>query len=265
MVQQLTAGSLDVTLSTGLVDPIRAIDKGAPIAIVRSNPVAALCAACQARDQERRGLQGKTISSAAPRTSPGYSSNACWRRAASSPASSTMVFAGATAARARRSSPGRSMPRSAAALQFPGRARGFNELGLTFDFCPTAVLRHGRQPALGESAMPACCKRLLDAHAKASPGSTTRSNREAAVKIRWRPARSRTTTSKGLRLSARQEFVRADRQGLARRKRRHLIDALRDLGDVPAGFTVDRAPALPGVTQVTSDAMSATSDSVKDP
>src|SRR5713226_10263712 len=35
LVQQLTAGSLDIALSTGLADPIRAIDKGAPIAIVR--------------------------------------------------------------------------------------------------------------------------------------------------------------------------------------------------------------------------------------
>src|SRR5215218_1014577 len=35
MVQQLSAGSLDITMSTGLVDPIRAIDQGAPIAIVR--------------------------------------------------------------------------------------------------------------------------------------------------------------------------------------------------------------------------------------
>ena len=34
-VQQLAAGSLDITMSTGLVDPIRAIDRGAPIAIVR--------------------------------------------------------------------------------------------------------------------------------------------------------------------------------------------------------------------------------------
>ncbi|HZU45211.1 MAG TPA: hypothetical protein VE994_21215, partial [Terriglobales bacterium] len=33
VVAQLTAGSLDVTMSTGLVDPIRAIEKGSPIAI----------------------------------------------------------------------------------------------------------------------------------------------------------------------------------------------------------------------------------------
>ncbi|HEY6704848.1 MAG TPA: ABC transporter substrate-binding protein, partial [Xanthobacteraceae bacterium] len=35
LVQQLTGGSLDLALSTGLADPIRAIDKGSPIAIVR--------------------------------------------------------------------------------------------------------------------------------------------------------------------------------------------------------------------------------------
>ena len=35
LAQQLTAGSIDLALSTGLADPIRAIDKGSPIAIVR--------------------------------------------------------------------------------------------------------------------------------------------------------------------------------------------------------------------------------------
>src|SRR5260370_16721330 len=35
VIQQLTAGSINVATSAGLVDPIRAIDKGAPIALVR--------------------------------------------------------------------------------------------------------------------------------------------------------------------------------------------------------------------------------------
>src|ERR1700726_1052498 len=35
VIQQLPSGSLDVPMSTGLVDPIRAIEKGSPIAIVR--------------------------------------------------------------------------------------------------------------------------------------------------------------------------------------------------------------------------------------
>ena len=35
LVQQLAAGSLDITMSTGLVDPIRAIAQKAPLAIAR--------------------------------------------------------------------------------------------------------------------------------------------------------------------------------------------------------------------------------------
>ena len=35
VIKQLTAGSLNMTMSTGLVDPIRAIDQGGAIAIVR--------------------------------------------------------------------------------------------------------------------------------------------------------------------------------------------------------------------------------------
>src|SRR5439155_4108789 len=35
VTQQLTAGSLDVALSVGITSPIHAIDKGAPLALVR--------------------------------------------------------------------------------------------------------------------------------------------------------------------------------------------------------------------------------------
>src|SRR5947209_13662541 len=35
VTQQLTAGSLDVALSVGITDPIRAIDKGASLALIR--------------------------------------------------------------------------------------------------------------------------------------------------------------------------------------------------------------------------------------
>src|SRR5471030_3239574 len=35
VIQQLSAGSLDMTMSTGIVDPIRAIDQGAAIGLTR--------------------------------------------------------------------------------------------------------------------------------------------------------------------------------------------------------------------------------------
>src|SRR5262245_30663118 len=66
--QQLTAGSLDVALSTGLADPIRAIDKGASIAIVRIEmqaPPYALLA--KPAIKTWAGLKGKTISIGGPK------------------------------------------------------------------------------------------------------------------------------------------------------------------------------------------------------
>src|SRR5258705_3417308 len=66
--QQLTAGSLDVALSTGLADPIRAIDKGAAIAIVRIEmqaPPYALLA--KPAIKPWTDLKGKTISIGGPK------------------------------------------------------------------------------------------------------------------------------------------------------------------------------------------------------
>src|SRR5262245_44765498 len=66
--QQLTAGSLDVALSTGLADPIRAIDKGAAIAIVRIEMQAPPYAVLAKRAIKTwADLKGKTISIGGPK------------------------------------------------------------------------------------------------------------------------------------------------------------------------------------------------------
>src|SRR5215470_15628632 len=68
VIQQLTSGSLDVTMSTGLVDPVRAIDKGAPIAIVRletQSPPYALVA--KSTIKSLKDLKGKVISLGGPK------------------------------------------------------------------------------------------------------------------------------------------------------------------------------------------------------
>ena len=62
LVQQLAAGSLDAALSTGIVDPIYAIDKGASIAIVRleiQSPPYAMIAKPSIKKLSE--LKGKTI------------------------------------------------------------------------------------------------------------------------------------------------------------------------------------------------------------
>ena len=59
VIQQLSAGSLDMSMSTGIVDPIRAIDKGGGArAHALRGPGAALCLAGQGEHQEPEGAQG---------------------------------------------------------------------------------------------------------------------------------------------------------------------------------------------------------------
>src|SRR5262249_48813907 len=68
LVQQLAAGSLDITMSTGLVDPIRAIDQRAALAIVRFEvqaPPYALLAKPTIKTLAE--LKGKTISLGGPK------------------------------------------------------------------------------------------------------------------------------------------------------------------------------------------------------
>src|ERR1700732_4590500 len=68
MVQQITSGSLDVSISTGLVDPMRAIGMGAPIAIVRVEiqaPPYALLA--KPSIKTLADLKGKVISLGGPK------------------------------------------------------------------------------------------------------------------------------------------------------------------------------------------------------
>jgi len=66
-VQQLTGGSLDVVVSVGCTDPMLAIDKGAPLAIIRvigNNPPYALVA--KQSIKSIADLRGKTLSTGAP-------------------------------------------------------------------------------------------------------------------------------------------------------------------------------------------------------
>src|SRR6266436_6175343 len=135
LVQQLTAGSIDLALSTGLADPIRAIDKGAPIAIVRIEtqaPPYALVA--KAGIKSLAELKGKTISLGGPKDITKIYVERMLAPSGVKPGEFDMVFAGATSARASALLSGAV---DAAILlppfNFQATAAGFNELGRTVD------------------------------------------------------------------------------------------------------------------------------------
>jgi NitT/TauT family transport system substrate-binding protein len=68
LVQQLAAGSLDITMSTGLVDPIRAIVQRAPLAIARFEVQAPPYAiSAKPAIASLKDLKGKVISLGGPK------------------------------------------------------------------------------------------------------------------------------------------------------------------------------------------------------
>jgi NitT/TauT family transport system substrate-binding protein len=79
--QQLAAGSINFAINTGLVDPIRAIEKGASAAIVRievQGPPYILLGRSSIKSMKE--LKGKTISLGGAKDITRIFASACWRR-----------------------------------------------------------------------------------------------------------------------------------------------------------------------------------------
>ena len=136
LAQQLTAGSLDIALSTGLADPIRAIDKGASIAIVRIE-MQAPPYALMAKPAIKRwaDLKGKTISIGGPKDITRIYLERMAVPNGVKPGDYDTVFAGATSARFSALNAGAV---DAAILlppfNFYAESAGFTNLGLTIDY-----------------------------------------------------------------------------------------------------------------------------------
>jgi hypothetical protein len=214
LVQQLTGGSLDLALSTGLADPIRAIDKGSPVAIVRiemqAPPYALLAKPAIKRWAD---LKGKTISIGGPKDI----TRIYLERMAAPNGLKTgeydTVFAGATSARF---SALQSGAVDAAILlppfNFYAESAGFTNLGLTIDYAkelPFSGTVLGRRLGVGAQADPR--QGALGQQQRAWPGSPIRQIAPKPSKSWWRQAGSRRRTSPGPTIS----FTRMNSSKLA--------------------------------------------------
>jgi len=251
MIQQLTAGSLEVTMSTGLVDPIRAIEKGSPIAIVRfesQSPPYALLA--KPAVKTFRDLKGKTISVGGAKDITRIYVERMLAPSGVMPGDFDMVYAGATSARAAALQSGAV---DAAILlppyNFQAVARGFNELGLTVDFAPELPFSGTVVSVPWANGHKAILARLLDAHAKAVAWFEDDRNRPEAVAMM--------VTASGLKPDEVEKAYDFYRNGkffepsgkVSMTRLKALVAALQSLGDLPAGMDVNRL-LLPGVTEV---------------
>jgi NitT/TauT family transport system substrate-binding protein len=137
-IQQLAAGSLDMSFSTGLVDPIRAVEQGAGLGIARFEiqaPPYALIA--KSSIKSLKDLKGKVISVGGPKDITRIYVDRMLAPHGLKTGDYDYVYAGATTARAQALLSGAV---DAAILLPPSnfqlQNQGFNDLGLTIEYAP---------------------------------------------------------------------------------------------------------------------------------
>jgi len=252
VTQQLTAGSLDVALSVGITDPIRAIDKGASLAIIRvignSAPYVLIG---KPGLKSMAELKGKIISVGADNDI------------------TTVYFERMMAANGLKKGDYDTLPAGVAAarfaalkagvvdaaivlppLNFQAEAAGFVTLGLAADYVKdipfTGMAVHRRWAA----ANPQAVKKILAATDKAVAWLADPSHRDEAIDLLVKVARSSKPDAEGSYDYLRRIHYFEPGSLVSRAKLQKLVEMEQRAGTVSAAFTVDRL-VMPGLTDLT--------------
>jgi NitT/TauT family transport system substrate-binding protein len=252
MVQQIASGSLDVSISTGLVDPMRAIAMGAPIAVVRVEiqaPPYALLA--KPGIKSLKELKGKVISLGGPKDITRIYVERMLEPDGVKPGEFDMVFAGATVARASALLAGAV---DAAILlppfNFQTEAAGFNNLGLTTDYVPDLPFSGITVNVRWANAHKPLLQRILAAHLRSVAWFEDDRNRNEAVRILEVASKlKREDVEKAYDFMRKGHFFEPTGK-ISRSKLTSLAKAMVSLGDLSDAIDIDRV-VLPGVSELT--------------
>jgi ABC-type nitrate/sulfonate/bicarbonate transport system substrate-binding protein len=250
-IQQLAAGSLNISPSAGLVDPIRAIEKGAGLAIVRillQAPPYALLG--KPAIKSVADLKGKTIIIGGAKDITRIFVERMLAAKGLKAGDYDFVFAGATSARFSALQAGAV---DAAILTVPfnfyGESAGFTNLGFTFDTLPDMPFAGMAVNRAWASANPKVVERFLGAITKGVVWFEDTANRGEAVKLMMGHSKTKQEDIERSYDFLRDKHLFEPSGKVSRRKIGTVVEALQELGDVPAGFSADRL-FLPGVTQL---------------
>ena len=251
VIQQLSAGSLDMTMSTGIVDPIRAIDQGAALALVRFEvqvPPYALLA--KPAIKSLKDLKGKEISVGGPKDITRLYVDRMLAPQGLKSGDFDYVYAGATTARAQALLGGAV---DAAILLPPSnfqiQSQGYNDLGLAMQYAPELAFSGTVVNKDWAARSADVLKRVLAAQSKSTDYFYDPKNRAEAVDILVKVSNQKPEdVDKSYDFFGKNGFF--DRTGkISRVKMNALIEALVGLGDVKAPGNVERF-LLPGVAQL---------------
>jgi ABC-type nitrate/sulfonate/bicarbonate transport system substrate-binding protein len=251
VLQQLAGGSLDMALSAGLVDPIHAIDKGAPIAIVRlemqAPPYAILAKPAYKSLSE---LKGKLIM---VDNAKGITRIYVERMLAPNgikPGEFDMIFAGSTAARlAALQSGAVDATILLPPFSFFAEAAGFHNLGLTVDYAKELPFTGAVVNRTWAAAHRATLDKMLAVDNKSIAWFLDPKNRAEAIAIMGEYSKMQPEIiAKTYDFLQQKQFFDAS-GAVSKSKMKALIDALKQLGDLQGSGEV-ASFVLPGVTQL---------------
>jgi len=252
LVQQVTAGSLPVSISTGLADPLRAVGMGAPVSIARIEvqlPPYDLVA--KPSIGSLADLKGKLISLGGPKDITRIYVERMLAPNGVKPGDFDMVFAGATAARASALAAGAVdaailLP----AFNFQAIAKGFKSLGLTATYVKDLPFSGVSVNNAWASANKPLLEKLLRVETKSIAWFNDSKNQADAIRIlKTASALSEDDVQKAYTFFRDGNFFEPTGK-VSRAKLDNLAKAMESLGDLPGALDVGKA-VMPGVAQMT--------------
>jgi len=250
VIQQVAAGSLNIAISAGLADPVRAVSMGAPISILRIDvqaPPYDLVA--KPGIASLKDLKGKLISLGGAKDITRIYVDRMLAPSGVKDGDFDMVYAGATSARASALLAGAV---DAAILlppfNFQAVAKGFKSLGLTADYVKDLPFSGSVVNTAWGNANKPTVEKVLHAESKSIAWFEDGKNRDEALRI--------LKTASGLSQEDVEKAYDFFRNGhyfestgkVSKTKLVALAKAMESLGDLPGSLDVDKT-ALPGVTQ----------------
>jgi len=251
VLQQLAAGSIELTVSAALTEPLYAISKGAPISLVRLEiqmPPYAIEA--KAQYEKLEDLRGKTIMIDAP---TGITKIYVERMLVPhhvDPSTVDYVYAGATGARFNALMSGAVdatilLP----PFSFSAEERGYSNLGLVADYAGDLPFTGAAVNTNWASKNPDALRRFLDAHNKSVQWFLDSNNRQEAIDIMVEASKLKPEV-----IGKTYDFLRSrpyfEPTGtVSRSKMTALLAAVKQLGDFQGPTDVARY-VLPGIAQL---------------
>jgi NitT/TauT family transport system substrate-binding protein len=250
VIQQLAADSINVSVGSGLVDPIRGIEKGAPLAMLRieaQRPPYALMA--KPAIKTMADLKGKVVSVGGAKDITRIFFERMLAPSGVKPAEVDLIFAGATSARLAALQSGAA---DAAILTTPynfhAEAAGFTNLGLTSDVVdmPFSGISTNRNWAARNAK---AVEKYLAVYTQAIAWLADPANRAEAINIMVTVSKLQADdVNKSYDFLQKGKFFEPTGK-ISRSRLGKVVEALQELGDIPAGFKVDSL-FMPGLTQV---------------